>query len=94
MPANLHGSARLTAGLPFTLHDIESSLWRALLALARAFIALYLARVAARPRATDYMHDGAKFVLVGRCPSGPEPRWSKSTAAMPCTCQSRRQWRS
>jgi hypothetical protein len=44
---------------------VETSLWTALLALGRAMIALYLARVAARPRATEYVHNGSKFVLVG-----------------------------
>lgn len=47
-----------------SLDDIETSLWRALLALGRALIALYLARVVARPRPTGYVHDGAKFVLA------------------------------
>jgi hypothetical protein len=47
-----------------SLHEIETSLWRAVLALGRTMIALYLARVAARPRATEYVHDGAKFVLA------------------------------
>ena len=46
-----------------SLNEVEISLWRALLALGRALIALYLARVVARPRSTDYVHDGAKFVL-------------------------------
>lgn len=59
------------------LHDIETSLWRALLALGRALIALYLARVAARPRATDYVHDGAKFVLVGSMQSEIGTRFGK-----------------
>jgi hypothetical protein len=47
-----------------SLHEIETSLWRAILALGRAMIALYLARVVARPRATGYVHDDAKFVLA------------------------------
>ncbi len=46
------------------LHDIETSLWSALLALGRAMIALYLVRVVARPRPTGYVHDGAKFELA------------------------------
>ncbi|NJN00387.1 MAG: hypothetical protein HC793_01605, partial [Aquincola sp.] len=46
-----------------SLHEIETSLWRSLLALGRSLIALYLARVVAQPRSTDYVHDGAKFVL-------------------------------
>ena len=41
-----------------SLDQIETSLWTALLALGRAMIALYLARVAARPRALEYVHDG------------------------------------
>ena len=47
-----------------SVHDVETSLWTALLALGRALIALYLMRVVARPRATDYVHAGAKFVLA------------------------------
>jgi hypothetical protein len=47
-----------------SLHEIETSLWTALLALGRAMIALYLARVVARPRAAGYVHDGAKLVLA------------------------------
>ena len=46
------------------LHDVETSLWRALLALGRALLALYFARVVARPRASSYVHDGTKFVLA------------------------------
>lgn len=47
-----------------SLHELETSLWTALLALGRAMIALYLARVVARPRAAGYVHEGAKFVLA------------------------------
>ena len=46
-----------------SLDHVETSLWTALLALGRAMIALYLARVAARPWATEYIHNGCKFVL-------------------------------
>jgi hypothetical protein len=60
-----------------SLHEIETSLWRALLTLGRALLALYLARVAARPRATDYVHDGAKFVLVGSMRSEIGTRFGK-----------------
>lgn len=52
-------------GTTSSLECVETSLWTALLALGRAMVALYLARVAARPRATEYVHDGCKFVLVG-----------------------------
>ena len=48
-----------------SLHEVETSLWTALLALGRAMIALYLARVVARPRASEYVHDGARFAIVG-----------------------------
>lgn len=48
-----------------SLHEIETSLWTALLALGRAMIALYLARVVARPRATEYVHNGATYAIVG-----------------------------
>lgn len=60
-----------------SLNDIETSLWRALLALGRALIALYLARVVARPRSTDYVHDGAKFVLAETATSEIGTRFGK-----------------
>jgi hypothetical protein len=47
------------------LHDVETRLWSALLALGRAMIALYLARVVARPRAAEYFHAGVRFAIVG-----------------------------
>jgi hypothetical protein len=47
-----------------SLDQIETSLWRAMLALGRALIALYLARVVVQPRAAGYIHDGAAFVLA------------------------------
>lgn len=46
------------------LEAVETSLWSALLALGRAMIALYLARVVARPRPPGYVHDGARFELA------------------------------
>jgi hypothetical protein len=60
-----------------SLNDIETSLWRALLALGRALIALYLARVAARPRPVDYLHGGAKFVLAETASSEIGTRFGK-----------------
>ncbi len=51
-------------GTTASLDDIETSLWTALLALGRALVALYLARVVARPRPADYVHGGARFVLA------------------------------
>jgi hypothetical protein len=60
-----------------SLNDIETSLWRALLGLGRAMIALYLARVVARLRSTDYVHDGAKFVLAGTVRSEIGTRFGK-----------------
>ena len=59
------------------LHDIETSLWSALLALGRAMIALYLARVVARPRTTGYIHDGASFVLAETMSSEVGTRFGK-----------------
>jgi hypothetical protein len=47
-----------------SLHEVETSLWTALLALGRAMIAVYLARVVARPRGTGYVYDGAKFLFA------------------------------
>lgn len=47
-----------------SLNEVETSLWSAVLALGRGLVALYLARVVARPRSVDYVHDGAKFVLA------------------------------
>ena len=66
-----------------SLDHVEASLWTALLALGRAMIALYLARVAARPRDTDYVHDGAKFVLVGSMSSEIGTRFGKLTFERP-----------
>ena len=62
-----------------TLHEVETSLWTALLALGRAMIALYLARISARPRAADYVHDGAKFVIDGSASSEIGTRSGKMT---------------
>jgi len=47
-----------------SLFEVETSLWTALLALGRAMIALYLARLVARPRPAGYTHKGVKFVLA------------------------------
>lgn len=47
------------------LHEVETSLWNALLALGRAMIALYLARVIARPRPRKYVLDGVAHEVVG-----------------------------
>lgn len=60
-----------------SLHDIETSLWSALLALGRALIALYLARVAARPRPTGYVRDGARFVFAETATSEIGTRFGK-----------------
>lgn len=60
-----------------SLHDIETSLWRAVLAVGRALIALYLARVVARPRPVDYLHDGTKFVLAETASSEIGTRFGK-----------------
>lgn len=60
-----------------SLSQIETSLWTALLALGRAMIALYFARVAARPRATEYVHNGSKFVLVGSATTEVGTRFGK-----------------
>ena len=66
-----------------SLHDIETSLWSALLALGRAMIALYLARVVARPRSIDYVRDGAKFVLAETTTSEIGTRFGKVVFARP-----------
>jgi hypothetical protein len=66
-----------------SLDDIETSLWRALLALGRALIGLYLARVVARPRPVDYVHDGAKFVLAETASSEIGTRFGKVAFARP-----------
>jgi hypothetical protein len=60
-----------------SLTDIETSLWRAMLALGRAMLALYLARVAARPRSVSYVHDGAKFMLAETASSEIGTRFGK-----------------
>ena len=60
-----------------SLDEIESSLWTAVLALGRALVALYLARVVARPRPTEYVHDGARFVLAETASSEVGTRFGK-----------------
>lgn len=62
---------------PPSLHEVETALWRALLALGRALISLYLARVVARPRSVDYVHGGAKFVLAETASSEIGTRFGK-----------------
>lgn len=47
------------------LHDVENSLWSALLALGRGLILLYLARVVAQPRSPTYVRHGAEYQLHG-----------------------------
>jgi len=60
-----------------SLHEVETSLWTALLALGRALIALYLARVVRQPRATDYVHGGARYVLAETATSEVGTRFGK-----------------
>src|SRR5688500_1235826 len=48
-----------------TLGEAESELWAMLLALGRAMLVLWLARQCSRPRATQYEHDGRRYVLEG-----------------------------
>lgn len=60
-----------------SLEQVESSMWTAMLVLGRALVALYLARVVALPRSTDYVHDGAKFVLAETATSEIGTRFSK-----------------
>ena len=60
-----------------SLDEIESSLWTAVLALGRALVALYLARVVARPRPTEYVHAGARFVLAETASSEIGTRFGK-----------------
>lgn len=45
------------------LADAEAELWSTLLALGRAVMTLFLARVVARPRATTYEHEGVRYAL-------------------------------
>jgi hypothetical protein len=60
-----------------TLNDIEVSLWRAMLAVGRAMIALYLARVVARPRSVSYVHGETKYVLAETATSEIGTRFGK-----------------
>jgi len=46
-----------------TLAAVERELWTALLRLGRAVTALFLARYAARPRPTTYVHEDTRFAL-------------------------------
>lgn len=66
-----------------TLHEVETSLWSAVLALGGALIALYFARVVARPRASGYVHDGAKFVIAETMTSEVGTRFGKVTFERP-----------
>lgn len=50
---------------PQRFSDFERELWTAVLALGRAFVSLFLAHQAARPRPVDYLHGGQRFVLKG-----------------------------
>lgn len=59
-----HALATARGATTRSLHEVETSLWTALLALGRALIGLYLARVITHPRAASYVHDGTKFVLA------------------------------
>jgi hypothetical protein len=78
------GALTIARGDPTaTLHDVETSLWKALLALGRAMIALYLARVVAKPRSTEYVHDGARFVIAGFTSSEVGTRFGKVTFERP-----------
>lgn len=47
-----------------TLCEFERELWVGLLALGRAFVALFFVQAAQRPRAAAYEHDGEPFVLA------------------------------
>lgn len=60
-----------------SLHEVETSLWTALLALGRALIALYLARVVAKPRASGYVHGGAKYMFAESVTSEVGTRFGK-----------------
>lgn len=66
-----------------SLHEVETSLWAALLALGRAMIALYLARVVTRPRGARYLHRGAEYVLVGTATSEIGTRFGKLSFERP-----------
>ncbi|HKY35542.1 MAG TPA: hypothetical protein VJN18_06380 [Polyangiaceae bacterium] len=46
-----------------TLAEAEAELWTVLLALGRAYIALFLARTAGRKRPETYEHDGVRYAL-------------------------------
>jgi hypothetical protein len=48
------------------MEPVETRLWTALLALGRAVLALFLARCAAQPRASSYVHDGQRFAFDTR----------------------------
>lgn len=51
------------SALPQRFCHFEHELWRAILALGRAFVSLFLAHQGARPRPVDYVHAGQQFVL-------------------------------
>jgi hypothetical protein len=49
-----------------TLWAFERELWTRLLALGRALVTLFLARQVARPRRTEYRHEGVAWRLDGQ----------------------------
>jgi hypothetical protein len=72
-----------TGSTTASLDSVENSLWTALLALGRAMIGLYLARVVAQPRNATYVHDGARFVLAETITSEIGTRFGKVVFARP-----------
>ena len=60
-----------------SLWVFERELWTRMLALGRALMALFLARQAARPRATEYRHDGVAWQLDGERSSEIGTRFGK-----------------
>ncbi len=66
-----------TGGDAKRLDAFEAEAWTGVLALGRALMVLFLARQAARPRATGYVVDGVSYVLRGERTSRLGTRFGK-----------------
>jgi hypothetical protein len=49
-----------------TATEVEEEVWAACLGLGRVVMALFFARRAAKPRPTNYAHEGRRYEIVGR----------------------------
>jgi hypothetical protein len=68
---------------PQSLAAVERAAWTQLLAVGRAVMALYLVRVAARPRPVTYEHEGRVFELQGSAKTQIGTRFGKVAFTRP-----------